>query len=346
MGDNFLLKFSKLKNKTASNFSSTLPLNECNNGFPISKYSGYGVNAWEVLYSIWVANQTTLGATFTYNQAVNNAPTTSPTNGPSNIFIIRHGEKNQTINYNINNNGAYRACQLISFVNQLASNGTPISYIISCNPCPYNTSDPSMRPVQTISMVSFMLNIPIFIFGGSQDYNEIVSNIFSSGIFDGLNVLICWEHGAIQQLCLNLLDEAGNLGRLSPGITTGDQFFTSKNLCPDGKFLCTSSSVPSNPAFVPPIPGTILGVGSNTQNYPYWNNNNFDNVYWLKSNSITNYIFDFSIFKQPCQTCYQNCNLNIGLYQPLPQDCTTTSLYTTSATKIEDSCIPPSTWSV
>jgi len=84
-------------------------------GFPkinIHPYGGNGVNAWEVLYSIWNSYQSTIGAQFTLNQDINKAPdtnTNSNTIGPSNIFIIRHGEKNSSSlpNYSLNNNGIY-----------------------------------------------------------------------------------------------------------------------------------------------------------------------------------------------------------------------------------------------
>ena len=155
---NSLFKNSLFKStSTAGPYGKTIPTNDCINGFPISRYAGYGVNAWEVLYSIWVANQSTIGAKFTNNQAAIAAPGTSPLcTGPANIFIIRHGEKNPSpdVNYCLNNNGIYRSSQLIEYVNKLATAGTPISYIITCNPCAFNTGDPSMRPQQTIAVLN------------------------------------------------------------------------------------------------------------------------------------------------------------------------------------------------
>lgn len=350
MTPNLLFKFSSFNSKqTSSTFSNTLPPIECQNGNPIDKYAGYGVNAWEVLYSIWIANQKTIGAQFTTNQYLSSAPTTTPTNGPANIFIIRHGEKSNTVQYCLDNNGVYRSCQLIEFVNKLANEGYPISYIITCNPCPYFTEDSSMRPVQTVSMVSFMLNIPICIYGGSQDYTQVVSALYSSQ-YSGLNVLICWEHPEIQQLCLNILDTGASQtpSRLPSGITSGDSFFKAKHSCRDGNYLCSVSSNPTNPIFIPPPIGTIPGVGSNTQFYPYWNSNNFDNVYWLKSSNQTNYIFDYVLFRQPFLTCYANCDLNIGLYQPLPPECgsANTHYYGSGKLDIESNCEVPTNWKV
>jgi len=345
MTDNFLKSFSSLRSNNSRNItfqSNTLPSNECSNGVPKDKYayySGKGVNPWEVLYSIWNSYQNTIGAQFTLNQATNKAPNTNRntnTIGPSNIFIIRHGEKNPTLpNYSINNNGIYRACQLMNFINNLAQEGTPISYIVTCNPCPYNTLDPSIRPIQTISMVSFMLNIPVFIFGGSQEFTEIVSQLFSNdptNPFNGLNILICWEHSSIQALCLNILNEAGKLGRLSINPTNGnpklygDAFFKSQNECPDGNYECL---VKKSVYYYDPLTSPDY-IGPNSKYYPYWNNYNFNSVYHFKSELYTNIFNSFKIYKQPILTCDSNCDLHIGLYQPLNSDtCGSSYLYST-----------------
>jgi len=325
--------------KASQSESNTLPEKDCKDGFPVDKYASYvsGVNKKKLLYSLWNSYQNTIGAKFTQQQADSGAPVTPDVKGPANIFIIRHGEKSSSppVNYSLNNNGIYRSCGLMNFVNKLARDGTPISYIVTCNPCPYNSEDPSMRPVHTISMVSFMLNIPIFIFGGSTDFAPVVKNLFNSGTFDGLNVLVCWEHTAIQQLCLNLLDNAGKKNRLPDKCKTGDEFFKIKNPCPDGNYKCNDNTSP----YYPPEPGTVPGVGANTQYYPYWNDDNYDTVFWLKSNP-TNYIFDFKIFKQQQLTCFSSCNLYVGLYQPLSPTCNKGYTYTN-----EESCeLPPSSW--
>lgn len=364
MSDSFLNGFIKKslgkQYKNQKLYSETIPSNNCINGFPINKYAGYGTKAWEVLYSIWCANQSTIGAQFTLNQAKIEAPSNSPLcSGPANIYIIRHGEKNPSpdIQYHLNNNGVYRASQLIGYVNQLASEGTPISYIITCNPSPYNTSDASMRPQQTIMLTSFMLNIPMFIFGGSQDYTTAMSKLFNSGIFDGLNVLICWEHGSIQQLCLNILNSAGSVNRLSINQGTGgfsewygDAYFAQNNICSDGNYL---SNITNNYYYTdntnltsPGNTGLPTCIGPNSQNYPYWNNNDFDRVYSLKSSTSTNYIFNFNITKQTVLTCYPSCELIIGLYQPLQPLGENAYTYYSSSNKVENNCETPSDWAV
>jgi hypothetical protein len=72
MSNNFLNNFSQLKTNKNSYQGNTLRESQCINGFPVDKYSSYGgsnVKSWEVLYSIWVSYQNTLGAKFTYQQA-------------------------------------------------------------------------------------------------------------------------------------------------------------------------------------------------------------------------------------------------------------------------------------
>jgi hypothetical protein len=370
---NYLFNFPTNNNSSNPPYTNTLPASDCSNGSPIDKYAGYGTSSIEVLYSIWCSFQSTIGAQFTNSQDASAAPTSHNFTGPANIFIIRHAEKNPSpqLNYCLDNNGIYRACQLIAFVNQLAAAGTPISYLVTCNPCAYNTADSSMRPEQTIAMVSFILNIPMFIFGSSQDYINFTNGVFSAvdsgspyaGIFDGLNILVCWEHSAIQGLSLNILNAAGALGRLDVTSTPtlyGDAFFgaigiNGNPLCPNGSYLAPSS--PSSPYYVNPTSPPKDYIGDNSQYYPYWNTYNFQSVYWLRSNPI-NYKFEttvtggvaegFRIFDQPkyCETCYANCDLHIGLYQPLTAQCLKSNKYYSSSNPVEQSCLPPSDWSV
>lgn len=372
--NNFLFNMpnsNSLVNSNSTNYpySSTLPPTQCSNGTPIPKYLGYGVFAWEVLYSIWVANQSTIGAQFTLNQATYKEPTTEPYVGPANIFIMRHGEKasSPTPNWDLNGNGVYRACRLIEYVNQLALEGTPISYIITINPCPYNSSDPSMRPMQTVSMASFMLNIPIYVAGNQEDFNQCIQLLFDTNTFSGLNVIICWEHSCIQPLTLSILNAAGQNGRLpndvSPteGITDlwGDAYFKKyspkNNICPDGNYLSPKEYYNSdgtktnslyyvdlNPDSAKKAPSYI---GPNSQFYPYWNNYNFDTVYCLKSSIDTDFKFNFTIIREPILTCYSSCDLHIGLYQPLNEICVSSNKYYNES-KCQTPSINPNDWQV
>jgi len=357
--NNFLFNLNLKTTSSSTSTPITLPAEKCSNGTPIDEYAGTGVYAWKVLYSIWDNYQSSTAAQFSLQQAItqapDNNPPTPPCVGPTNIFVIRHGEKN-TGSGCLNNNGIYRACEIVNFVNQLAQDGYPISYIISCNPCPYNTSNPSMREPQTVYPAAFMLNIPMFIYGSSSDFIDVCNQLFNisdtnNGQFSGTNVLICWEHAAIQQLCLNMLDTAGTLSpsRLPSGITTGDAFFKSKNPCPDGNYVYNNSVPGSTTVYSPPASGTIPGVGANTQFYPYWNNYNFDRVFWFSSSASTNYVFDFKTFTEDCPTCFPSNQIAIGLYQPLQTECNSSYQYynkTPANLNVENLNQPPSSWSI
>ena len=343
-----------------SPYDNSLPNSSCTNGSPTDTYAGYGGKSWEVLYSIWSANQSTLGAQFTSNQALTYAPGDHPVcQGPANIFIIRQAEKNQDKpNYDLNSNGIYRSCQLIGFVNELAAKGYPISYIITCNSCPFSGSNSSMRPVQTASIISFMLNIPMYIYGASQNYAAVTNALFPTptpGVvnqYDGLNVMIVWDHGSIQQLSLSLMNAAGPLGRLPTNIQPtennplwwGDSFFLNNDKCPDGHYECKPGDENYYATYDPSTGPSI--IGPNNSRYPYWNTNNNDSIYWFKSQE-PDYTYTFEINQQPCFTCTIGCGLHIGLYQPTAAQCgSTPHYYDKTVDNIEDLCEKPVDWQI
>ena len=350
MSDQFLSKFSKLPKvvqpvSTTAQYGNTLPTSQCPGGFPVDNYAGSGVNTWEVLYSTWVSYQSTIGAQFTQSQSNNIAPTSTENVmiGPKNIFIIRHGEKTSsvapTVQYHMNQNGIYRACQIPTFINQLATIGYPISYMVCSNPCPLNSADPSMRNQQTIALASFLLNIPTFVYGSNVDTQAVADALFdpvTTNPFNGLNVLICWEHTAIQDLCLTLLNQSVVAGRST---MDADAFFAqpsvSDQTCVDGKYLAPSGEAPFTT--VPTNPASVV--------YPFWNTNNYDNIFCFLGNT-SNTDFDFTLSNQQyfnCLTCYPSCELKIGLYQPM-SNCSTTTYYLPSSTQLETECLPPTTW--
>lgn len=351
MGDQFLLNFSKLKINspptTTAQYNNTLPPNDCQNGIIIPEYKGDQVLAWKVLYSQWVANQSKTATEFSSSEYFSQAPgcgLSCPTRGPANIFFIRHGEKDSTgVNYKLNGNGIGRACQLVDYINTLAESGFPISYIITCNPCGYNTQVQSMRPQQTIMMSTFMLDIPLLIYGDMNDFNAVTTALFNLGIpppdiyggpFDGLNVLICWERVTLQKLILAILDTASDpsINRLPPGINNALDFFESINPCPDGNFRNIDNTSPY-----------FTDVTNENYKYtPYWQEDNYDNIFLLSSGS--NYIFNnFQILSQTCLTCYASCNLKIGLYQAPPTNaCDDGNLYISNSDPTELSCVIPS----
>jgi hypothetical protein len=351
--NNFLFNFNSFSPSVSNPYpyGNTLPPQDCPNGAPVDKYKGYGVNTWEVLYSSWCSFQNSKAVEFTANQCLTGAPTNNDCQGPANIFFMRHGEKSPTTpNYCLDNNGIYRSSQLVNYVNDLAERGHPISYIVTCNPCAFNSSDPSIREQQTIGLVSFMLNIPTFIYGGSQEFSKVVTPLFTSNQYNGLNVLICWEHSAIQQLTLSIINEAGKLKRLPQQIIDaavdgnyGDAFFKHVNPCPSGHYLAQPSDANYNPTYDPTLANNKL-IGENSQNYPYWNNYNFDNVFLLGSSKSDNYEFHFSILKQPCVTCFPSSEYKACLYQPLSISCTPSNRYYSETTEIEDKYQLPIDW--
>lgn len=369
MSDQFLSNFSKLPKvvqpvSTTAQYGNTLPTSQCPGGFPEDKYAGYGVNAYEVLYSTWVSYQSTIGAQFTQSQSNIGAPVDPTMVGPKNIFIIRHGEKTSsrpgtgstgsTIQYHLNQNGIYRACQMPTLINQLATIGYPISYLVAANPCPWNSVDPSMRQEQTIQMASFLLNIPMFMFGSANDSQAVADALFDidpTNPFNGLNVLICWEHTAIQDLCLTLLTQSVAVGRSTIG---PDEFFAqpsvSQQTCVGGRYLAPAGEAytPFNVKVensVPPPEYVYIPHEPATSFYPYWNTHNFDNMFCFFAN-VDNTDFDFTLTNQQyfnCLTCYSSCELKIGLFQPI-NNCTHSTYYYDSDDEIEPNCVPPTEW--
>jgi hypothetical protein len=227
--------------------------------------------------------------------------------------------------------------------------------MVSTNPCPLNAADPSMRNQQTISMASFLLNIPMFIFGSANNTQAAADALFDTSPtnpFNGLNILICWEHTTIQDLCLKLMDKSLLVGRSTK---TADEFFAQSSVteqtCVGGTYLAPAGSdnTPFNvkvetsqgphPTYDYPAqyPTTVV--------YPFWNINNFDNMFCFTSN-IDNTDFNFILENQKkfnCLTCYSNCELKIGLFQP-PSNCTKPIYYYPNSTQLETECMPPTEW--
>ena len=390
----FIEKFGTTSNTSSVN-NDTIPINTClncdssypnstNNCIPPPIYppgqptSNQFYSNPDNMYASWYSYQqtsTVANGNTNYIDLSNNAPI-SPI-GPKNICIIRHGEKKQcSSGYCLDYNGATRACNLVTYFNNFPE---PIDYIVTCNPCPYNTSDASMRPSQTISLTSFMLDIPTFVYGGAQDFAPVADAIFdnsSNNMYNNKNIVICWEHSAIQGLMLTLLNKAGEVGRLplatdvgdasmygskffkeladptdptNPSVTSSDHSYK----ITDGYFLSTSTS-PGGETGTPyqvdlstnlPLPTYV--DASDSQYYPYWNSGTFNLLYNIgtaRDSSVPNELNVFNIHTQPINTCYQSNTKRIGLYQPLTESCTPSNSYYTSSDNIEDNDIRPSAW--
>jgi hypothetical protein len=325
----------KVKDEKSSSASKKLV---CINGYPFVKnFNNCKSNPVDALYTIWESYQTTPAAQFSTIQKSVSAPEnlTNPPVGPANIFIIRHGEKNET-NYGLDQNGIYRASQIANFINNLAKDGYPISYIITCQPLPYSTPSSGMHPEQTISGASFLLNIPHIMYSSPSNVAKTAKALYDTGIYNGLNVLICWEHKYIQSLCLEILNKgrAQKIPRISQ--KNANKFFKKINPCPDGNYVTTDTTSP----FYPPQQPQPNDNYKDSQCYPYWNNNNYDTVYCFYSKQPTN-TFTFKIKSENCNTCYTSCKLHIGLYQNPSY-----SSYYSKTINVEDLCQVPSNWKV
>lgn len=356
----------------------------CSNGCPVDKFPPIVTNLFnnpDILYSVYEKYQSTFTPQYIQNNLLY---LTNPQNfsqlppGPSNIFIIRHAEKNNDANTNITNsntyytincNGIYRSVNLPTFINYLGSSGFPITAIVTCNPnmdYPAAYGDLSMRPQSTITISSWLLNIPIYVFSGSntsQPYDATNAiNLFTNPYLQGKNVLVVWEHKNIQALsnqivqCYNYIQSGGNIQSLyNSGITSynstlyniSTESWWKKNTPVPASYQYPGNQSPSvqgttEQGLVPKqdAPQYLTPYAGYCQYLPYWNTNTFDKVYWLsqtnKSNSLT-----FGIFYQNIYTCFTNCNLLVGVIQygnspPTYPDNNWTNNY-----KGDSDCLPP-----
>ena len=322
----------------------------CSNGYPTNKFPDDGTTTTltksniqsdssftnsDIIYSVYQSYQ----KTFTPNYIQNNLLLlTNPSNytnlsmGPSNIFMIRHGEKNSN-NYNtptnentfydINLNGIYRSIELPNFINELGTSGFPISAIVTVNPnmdIISNFNDLSTRPQQTIMFSSWILNIPLYIFSTanvSQPYDATTAiNIFTNPSLRGKNIVVAFEHDNMQSFtnqlvqCYHYFKQGGTVQNLNNttlyNISTEEWW---RQNTPESPQYQYSGFKP--PQSTPPHP---IPYQNYSQYLPYWNVNTFDKVYWLsQTNSQNNLTFD--VFYQNIYTCFTNCHLTIGLIQ-------------------------------
>ena len=128
--------------------------------------------------------------------------------GPANIFIIRHGERVLT-NFPLNCNGILRSTYIPNLIEDLNNNGFGINAIVTIN------NYLRMHEQQTIMLTSWLLSIPLFIYGEQNDQEITINTIFNNPYFDGKNVLICWEHTCIQELLQQII----NVGPKIKGLT-------------------------------------------------------------------------------------------------------------------------------
>lgn len=337
-----------LKNNTQI-AGPTLPATDCTNGLPNDKYKYYGgryAPSSEVLYSIYESFQTTFTPTYlnnkysntsVYNNGSPNTISALTGKGPANIFIVRHGEKT-TPGYELNGNGVLRACKIPEMINWLGVNGYPIDYIISCNAKPFSHVAPSIRPEQTIMMSAFLLNLPLIIYGFTDDTKTTAQNIMTLPEYDGVNIFIGWEHNAIQSLLYWLSYYGYDQGRIPSNIdkiTGMTNWWELNTPCePLEQIPCvqptyttfntnTTDAYGTNNLYTGNDYYDEFALGSaNLQNmtkyFPYWNTYNFNemviiNGYNPDTLSIT---FSMELILEPINTCYSSTDLNVCMFQP------------------------------
>jgi len=304
---------------------------KCYNGCPTKYNIPFNYKNNKLMYSIYQKYQNTFTPKYllkNISELTNPANYTAYPPGPSNIFMIRHGEKtsnNTTVNppetyYTINCNGIDRACKLTDYINYLGKSGFPIFAIITCLPnmnINVNNGDLSMRPESTIMLTSFLLNIPMYIYQNSNCSQPYIGttaiNIFTDPTFIGKNILIVWEHTNMQALlnqiigCYTYLSNGGtNLTNDILINTSTEEWWKINTPIPINNQYNTTNPPPSDypiPYYSPINYSYLL---------PYWNTNCFDLVYQLTQSSKK---LSFKVYRQPINTCYKNCNLKIGMLQ-------------------------------
>jgi hypothetical protein len=130
------------------------------------------------------------------------------TKGPKNIFIIRHGEKIKS-KLGLDCNGILRSTYIPELISYLNSKGYGINNIITAYD--YN----SMHQEQTVQITSWLLNIPIFIYGQQTEPEKAINVLFNNKFFEGKNILICWEHNCIQSLIKNIITTGAKIKGLT-----------------------------------------------------------------------------------------------------------------------------------
>ena len=160
------------------------------------------------------------------------------TKGPANIFIIRHGEKIKT-KFSLDCNGILRSTHIPSLITDLNNKGFGIHAIVTA----YDYI--SMHKEQTVMLSSWLLNIPLFMYGEATNTKAAVKEVFKNSYFSGKTILFCWEHQCIQSLLKDIIE----IGPKTKGIK--DYVF-------------------KNP------------IG--TSELPYWTTNNYQSIYYFDEN--------------------------------------------------------------
>ena len=122
--------------------------------------------------------------------------------GPKNIFVFRHAQRTQP-EYYLNSNGIYKSTQIPKVINALNNKGYPIDAIVTVNPAAKNNA---IHIQQTITLSSWLLNIPLYIYGTKYDTKETIKTIYSTNNFNNLNIIYVSDHACVQSLIENIIE--------------------------------------------------------------------------------------------------------------------------------------------
>ena len=289
----------------------------------------------DIIYSMYTKYDKTFTPTYIQNNLLQ---LTNPNNythfpmGPSNIFIIRHGEiifdnyvnpTNQDTYYNLDCNGIYRSIKLPTFINNLGINGYPITTIVTTNAhMDINKSgNVAIRSQQTAHFSAWALSIPVLVFGWdncSQPYDATTAiNIFTNASMRGKNIVVPFKHANIQALanqlaqCYIYFKQGGTVENLNNStlynVSTEEWWKHNTPVEPKNQYSGLKYPM-QKPTY--PIPHEKY-----SKYLPYWNANTYDRVLWLSQTNRPNN-FTLKLFSENINTCQKNeCDLLIGLIQ-------------------------------
>jgi hypothetical protein len=122
--------------------------------------------------------------------------------GPKNIFIARHAQRTEP-DYSLNLNGIYKSTLIPELINALNNKGYPIDAVVTVNPASKNNA---IHVQQTITLTSWLLNIPLYIFGSKYETKKTITEIYNTNNFNNLNILYVGDHTCAQSLITNIIE--------------------------------------------------------------------------------------------------------------------------------------------
>lgn len=122
--------------------------------------------------------------------------------GPKNIFIARHAQRTEP-DYSLNLNGIYKSTLIPELINALNNKGYPIDAVVTVNPASTNNA---IHVQQTITLSSWLLNIPLYIFGSKYETKKSITEIYNTNNFNNLNILYVTDHTCAQSLITNIIE--------------------------------------------------------------------------------------------------------------------------------------------